>query len=78
MASRQSERLFRREDYEARVAELETEYAGREDLPRPDHWCGYRVVPHRIEFWTSVENRMHHRTIFEHTSTGWQTYLLYP
>ena len=33
-----------------RVAELEIEFA-REDVPRPDNWGGYQLIPDCIEFW---------------------------
>jgi pyridoxamine 5'-phosphate oxidase len=78
VASQQSERLEHRDKYEARVAELESQYAGDQPIPRPDHWCGFRVVPHRVEFWTSAENRMHERVVYEKADQGWESYLIYP
>jgi pyridoxamine 5'-phosphate oxidase len=76
-ASQQSERLAAREILDTRVAELITEYEGR-DIPRPSFWSGYLIVPRAMEFWTSVAGRLHHRELFERDGSAWRSSLLYP
>jgi pyridoxamine 5'-phosphate oxidase len=59
-ASAQSEVIGSREELEARVAELEREFEGR-DVSLPPHWGGYRLEPEVWEFWQHRESRLHDR-----------------
>ena len=54
-ASRQSRVLASREELDDRVADCRR--AGREgtEVPMPDFWGGYLIVPDTIEFWQSGE-----------------------
>ena len=63
-ASKQSETLGEREEFERRMVELEREFEGRE-VPRPPRWTGLRVRPDRIEFWYGAQSRLHERWLYE-------------
>jgi pyridoxamine 5'-phosphate oxidase len=76
-ASQQSQLLADRRELESRVEEFEEKFANQ-DVPRPPHWYGYRVVPERIEFWQEGANRLHARTIYEEAQTGWKIFSIYP
>ena len=76
-ASRQSRDLRDRQILEDEVQRLDREYASR-DVPRPDFWYGFRVVPDRIEFWTGRDGRMHERTLYECDGDEWTRRLLFP
>ena len=77
-ASAQSQTLESREVFEQRVAEREREFEGRQ-VPRPPRWGGFRVAPHRIEFWYGAEYRLHERQLYERAADGaWSRRMLYP
>jgi pyridoxamine 5'-phosphate oxidase len=76
-ASDQSRPLDRRETFEARFEEMKSRFEGQ-DVPRPPHWGGYRVIPDRIEFWSDRPHRLHERRLFMRQDGGWSEGLLYP
>jgi pyridoxamine 5'-phosphate oxidase len=49
-----------------------------QDIPRPERWGGFRVLPEAIEFWTDKPHRLHERRLFTRTPRGWDEGLLYP
>ena len=76
-ASDQSRPLDRRETFEQRFEAMEQRYGGQ-DVPRPPHWRGYRVIPETIEFWLDRPHRLHERRLFSREGHGWAEGLLYP
>jgi pyridoxamine 5'-phosphate oxidase len=76
-ASDQSRPLDSRSAFEARYDAVRERFEGQ-DVPRPPHWSGFRVVPERIEFWQDRAHRLHERHVFVKREGGWDEGMLYP
>ena len=76
-ASKQSQVLEQRNTLEARVTRYEQLYPVG-DVPRPDFWSGYRLVPDNFEFWDRRPYRLHDRTLYSRDGGGWNSVKLYP
>jgi pyridoxamine 5'-phosphate oxidase len=76
-ASEQSRIIPSREWLERAMADTAQRF-GDGEIPLPDHWGGYRVVPDRIEFWQGRENRLHDRILYQRASDGWAVGRLSP
>jgi pyridoxamine 5'-phosphate oxidase len=77
-ASRQSAELPGRAPLDARVAELEREYAGGRPIPCPPFWGGLRVVPETFEFWIGRPSRLHDRFRYVRSGPAWRIARLAP
>lgn len=76
-ASDQSRPLGSREALEAAVAEETTRFEGQ-DVPRPEYWTGWRVIPDSVEFWRDRPFRLHDRLRFDRDGQGWTKKRLWP
>jgi len=50
------------------------------EVPKPDYWGGYKIIPTRIEFWKGRSNRMHDRIAFTRSGehAAWEIQRLQP
>ena len=76
-ASKQSRPLESRFALEKAVASYAAKFAVGE-VPRPDYWSGFRIVPVVIEFWKHGQFRLHDRLFFRRAGDGWEKTRLYP
>src|SRR5260370_21076044 len=60
-ASRQSSVIGSRADLDERYAALARRWPEGTEVPMPQFWGGYRVIPEVFEFWQGRANRMHDR-----------------
>ncbi len=79
-ASPQSQTIESRAVLEDKVAALELEYAADSaQIPMPDFWGGYILLPQRIEFWQGRSSRLHDRICYEKNEAGaWEVRRLAP
>ena len=66
-ASNQSEEIEDRNQLDKKLEEYKTKFPT--DVPRPNHWGGYRIIPHYFEFWQGRENRYHDRICYKKTDS---------
>lgn len=77
--SPQSDAIPNREFLDQRKEEVEQRFQNKEVLPRPDHWGGYIVIPHLIEFWQGRSSRLHDRLVYTRTEgSDWKRERLAP
>ena len=78
-ASSQSSVLKSREDLSIAIMEYKKKYTDQNNVPRPEHWSGWNLLPKEIEFWLNADNRIHERLIYSKKEDGiWEKNLLHP
>lgn len=75
--SDQSKVISSRKMLQMQVEKMKAKFKHGE-IPLPDFWGGYRVVPTKIEFWQGRESRLHDRILYTRSDTGWRIERLAP
>jgi pyridoxamine 5'-phosphate oxidase len=75
--SDQSQVISSRNVLLTKYEELKKQFADGE-IPKPDFWGGYRVVPETIEFWQGGGDRLHDRFLYTRMDGAWTRARLSP
>jgi pyridoxamine 5'-phosphate oxidase len=75
--SDQSSIISSRKMLQMQIEKMKQKFA-KGDVPLPDFWGGYRVVPSQIEFWQGRESRLHDRILYTKADKGWRIERLAP
>ncbi len=77
-ASAQSSVISARSALESKLAEVKEKFK-EGDVSLPAFWGGYRIKPHRIEFWQGRTHRLHDRFLYTlNDEQGWDVSRLSP
>ncbi len=77
IASKQSHVIQDYADLEIEYKKIKSKYADQE-IPCPEYWGGYRVIPEKFEFWQGRPNRLHDRLRYTKTADNWNIERLSP
>lgn len=66
--SNQSSEIENRDKLEEQEKKILQRFEDGEQVPRPPHWGGFRLIPRKIEFWKGRESRLHDRLVFQRQS----------
>ena len=77
-ASKQSSILKQRQDLYKSIELFKKKYPNKNNIPRPEHWSGWRILPKEIEFWLDGEGRIHERLNYINNNGQWKKEILYP
>lgn len=79
-ASRQSEDIANYDIFLEKIETFKARFPEANNVPRPYHWGGYRLLPLSFEFWKEEDYRLHHRFLFKKRvfHDEWKKTYLYP
>ena len=77
-ASNQSSIIKNREELKKSINKFKDIYKDENNVPRPEHWSGWRLKHQEVEFWLDGESRIHERLKYIKDNDSWKKILLSP
>jgi pyridoxamine 5'-phosphate oxidase len=77
-ASNQSEKITGRKDLELNYTKFEKKFERLKEIPKPELWGGFMLIPTTIEFWQGREHRLNDRIIYTFADAKWEITRLAP
>lgn len=77
LASKQSVPIDSYSELESNYTYLENKYVDQE-IPCPEYWGGYRIIPTKYEFWQGRPSRLHDRIVYKNENQQWRKFRLNP
>lgn len=77
-SSPQSSIIESREILEERYRQIEKKFDGKDTLPKPHQWGGFKVEPLLVEFWQGRPGRLHDRIQYTRIDSTWKIHRLAP
>ncbi len=75
--SDQSSVISSRQILQSKFEELKRQFADG-NVPKPEGWGGFRVIPETVEFWQGGGARLHDRFLYTRAGEGWKIERLAP
>ncbi len=78
-ASKQSEKIPNGENLLDKYEKMKKKFSNTNQIPRPDFWRGFILIPNKFEFWQEQEHRLHNRLQYNLVNQNdWKVKKLYP
>lgn len=71
VASSQSSVLKNRAELVERCEAVKKQFEKSENIPRPEYWGGYILIPDEFEFWQGALDRLHDRFVYRKEANDW-------
>ncbi|HTA81315.1 MAG TPA: pyridoxamine 5'-phosphate oxidase [Bacteroidia bacterium] len=75
--SPQSQPISSRKELDEKHAAFMAQHESIE-IPAPEYWGGYRIIPKHFEFWQGRTNRLHDRIAYTLDKDKWRIYRIAP